>query len=55
MLIDPRLEGIAGILETPKGEDLHEDRENLARLRAIVAGTLVEGIVSNEDHDGASE
>ena len=55
ILTDPRLEGIAGILETPKGEDLHEDRENLARLRAIVAGTLVEEIVSNEDHDGASE
>ena len=59
ILTDPRLEGIAGILETPKGEDLHEDRENLARLRAIAAGepvgTPVEMILSNEDHDGASE
>jgi deoxyribonuclease-4 len=55
ILTDPRLEGIAGILETPKSEDLHEDRDNLARLRAIAAGTPVEEIVSNEDHDGASE
>ncbi len=59
ILTDPRLEGIAGILETPKGEDLHEDRENLTRLRAIAAGepagTPVETILLNEDHDGASE
>ncbi len=59
ILTDPRLEGIAGILETPKGEDLHEDRENLARLRAIAAGepagAPVETIVLNEDHDGPSE
>jgi deoxyribonuclease-4 len=33
LLTDPRLEGLPGILETPKGEALHEDRENLARLR----------------------
>jgi len=62
ILTDPRLEGIAGILETPKSEDLHEDRENLARLRAIAAGvpagapagTPVEELTSNEDQDGAS-
>ena len=38
--------------------DLHEDRENLARLRAIAAGvpagTPVEEIMSKKDHDGAS-
>ena len=57
ILTDPRLEGIAGILETPKGEDLHEDRENLARLRAIAAGepagTPAEKTPLNEDHGGA--
>jgi deoxyribonuclease IV len=42
LLGDPRLEGLPGILETPKGEDLHEDRENLARLRALAAGSPVE-------------
>ncbi len=33
ILTDPRLEGLPGIIETPKSDDLHEDRENLARLR----------------------
>jgi len=59
ILTDPRLEGIAGILETPKSEDLHEDRENLAQLRAIAtgtpAGTPAEETLSSEDHDGTSE
>jgi len=32
---DPRLAELPGLLETPKGEDLHEDRENLAVLRAL--------------------
>jgi deoxyribonuclease-4 len=32
---DPRLAGLPGLLETPKSEDLHEDRENLAVLRAL--------------------
>jgi deoxyribonuclease-4 len=35
VLNDPRLEGLPGLLETPKGEDLHEDRENLAVLRSL--------------------
>jgi deoxyribonuclease-4 len=34
---DPRLAGLPGLLETPKGDDLHEDRENLAVLRSLVA------------------
>ncbi|MBN1977025.1 MAG: deoxyribonuclease IV [Anaerolineae bacterium] len=33
---DPRLAGLPGLLETPKGEDLEEDRENLRVLRALV-------------------
>ncbi|HDQ73057.1 MAG TPA: deoxyribonuclease IV [Chloroflexi bacterium] len=33
---DPRLDGLPGLLETPKGDDLQEDRENLAQLRALI-------------------
>jgi len=33
ILTDPRLAGLAGIIETPKSGDLHEDRQNLVRLR----------------------
>lgn len=33
---DPRFADHAGILETPKSEDLHEDVENLRRLRELV-------------------
>lgn len=33
---DPRLAGLPGLLETPKGEDLEEDRENLRVLRGLV-------------------
>jgi deoxyribonuclease-4 len=32
---DPRLAGLPGLLETPKGDDLREDRENLAALRSL--------------------
>ncbi len=35
LLHDPRLEGLPGLLETDKSDDLHEDRENLATLRAL--------------------
>jgi deoxyribonuclease IV len=33
---DRRLAGLPGLLETPKGDDLEEDRENLRALRALV-------------------
>lgn len=33
---DPRLKKLPGCLETPKGEDLKEDVENLATLRSLV-------------------
>jgi len=36
LLNDPRMERLPGLLETPKSDDLHEDRENLAVLRALV-------------------
>ena len=32
---DPRFRDLPGLLETPKSEDLHEDRENLERLRSL--------------------
>ena len=32
---DPRLAGLPGLLETPKGDDLEEDRENLRVLRGL--------------------
>lgn len=35
LLNDARLEGLPGLLETPKGDDLQEDRENLALLRSL--------------------
>ncbi|MGC9467583.1 MAG: deoxyribonuclease IV [Anaerolineae bacterium] len=41
---DSRLDGRPGILETPKSDDLHEDRENLARLRALADGSSPERI-----------
>jgi len=33
---DPRLADLPGLLETDKSEDLHEDIENLARLRSLL-------------------
>jgi len=35
VVTDPRLAALPMILETPKSTDLHEDRENLARLREL--------------------
>ncbi len=35
LLNDPRMMGLPGLLETPKGVDLQEDRENLAVLRSL--------------------
>jgi deoxyribonuclease-4 len=34
---DPRLRSVPKILETEKSEDMHEDVENMARLRALVS------------------
>ncbi|MCP4591233.1 MAG: deoxyribonuclease IV, partial [bacterium] len=36
LLNDPRLAGLPGLLETPKGKELDEDRENLAVLRGLI-------------------
>jgi deoxyribonuclease-4 len=36
ILNDPRFEEIPMLLETPKSKDMHEDVENLARLRALI-------------------
>jgi deoxyribonuclease-4 len=37
-LNDPRFEEIPMLLETPKSKDMHEDVENLARLRTLITG-----------------
>jgi len=39
VLNDPRLAEVPGLLETPKGDDLHEDQENLAVLRGLLDPT----------------
>jgi deoxyribonuclease-4 len=33
---DSCLAGLPALLETPKGDDLHEDRENLVVLRSLI-------------------
>ena len=38
ILNDPRFEEIPMLLETPKSKDMHEDVENLARLRTLITG-----------------
>lgn len=36
LMNDPRLDGIPGVLETPKGDDETEDARNMATLRSLV-------------------
>lgn len=36
LLNDPRFARLPMVLETPKGEDLHEDKENLAVLKGLI-------------------
>jgi len=43
LLNDPRLRGLPMVLETPKGDDLREDVENLERLRALLPGAPARG------------
>jgi deoxyribonuclease IV len=38
LLIDKRFWGLPMCLETPKGPDLKEDKENLTLLRSLVEG-----------------
>lgn len=38
ILNDSRFKEIPMVLETPKSDDMHEDVENLARLRALIGG-----------------
>ena len=37
ILNDPRFRDIPMLLETPKSDDMHEDKENLARPRALIS------------------
>jgi deoxyribonuclease-4 len=37
LMNDPRLAGIPKILETEKSDDMHEDVENMARLKGLIA------------------
>ncbi len=37
LMNDPRLDGIPGVLETPKGDDEQEDARNLATLKGLIA------------------
>jgi len=39
---DERLRAVPMILETPKGDDLAEDKQNLATLRGLIAGARTE-------------
>ncbi len=39
LMNDPLLQGLPHLLETPKGDDLAEDRENIAFLRSLVGKT----------------
>jgi deoxyribonuclease-4 len=43
LLGDRRLKHLPGVLETPKSEDLHEDVENLARLRRLARRVSASG------------
>ena len=52
ILTDERLDGMAGILETPKSDDLHEDIGNIAVLRAIADGTPWDEIPLVGDDNG---
>lgn len=40
LMNDERLAGIPKILETDKSEDMHEDRENMERLRSLIVDQL---------------
>lgn len=37
LMNDPRLDGIPGVLETPKGDDEQEDARNMATLKGLIA------------------
>jgi deoxyribonuclease-4 len=36
LMNDPRLDGLPGVLETPKGDDETEDARNMATLRGLI-------------------
>jgi deoxyribonuclease IV len=48
LLNDPRFAGHPMIIETEKGDDLQEDRDNLAILRGLIKGPGDEGFMNND-------
>jgi deoxyribonuclease-4 len=48
LLNDPRFAGHPMIIETEKGDDLQEDRDNLAVLRGLIKGLGYEGFMNND-------
>lgn len=50
LMNDPRFAGIPKLLETPKSDDLHEDRENLATLRGLIRRDGASGRPRSSQH-----
>lgn len=48
---DPRLVDRPGLLETPKSDDLHEDRRNLTVLRSLLRDRLLSDLLSEGKED----
>lgn len=55
LLNDPRFRSHPMVLETPKGKDLREDKENLAVLRSLIEDGTDTGGDADPEHGPASE
>ncbi|MCO5175363.1 MAG: deoxyribonuclease IV [Thermomicrobiales bacterium] len=49
LMNDARLEGVPGLLETEKGNDLAEDREAIALLRSMIGAPFPEDALTTDD------
>jgi deoxyribonuclease-4 len=52
---DPRFVDLPMIIETPKGKDMAEDVENLARLRALVEGSAKPDVLPQSSQSALSD
>lgn len=52
---DPRFVDLPMIIETPKGKDMAEDVENLARLRALVEGSAKPDVLPQSSQSAPSD